>query len=129
MTPLYRPLWPPTIRANRKRLGRHVRNFDPKLRNNEKETQVLRGTYAKFSQNHPTRTALLSTDGRLLAEASPHDDVWGIGLRANDNAASNSATWRGQNLLGSIFERVRAMMREDLTSFPPLSLPRPSPMT
>ena len=56
-----------------------------------KETQVLRGTYAKFSQNRPMRTALLSTGDRLLAEASPHDDVWGIGLRANGSAASNPA--------------------------------------
>ena len=65
------------------------------------------------------RTALLSTGNRLLAEASPHDDVWGIGPRAKGKAASNLAAWLGQNLLGSILERVRAMMREDLTSFPP----------
>ena len=50
------------------------------------------------------RTALLSTGNRRLAEASPHDDVWGIGLRANDSAASNPAAWRGQNLLGSILD-------------------------
>ena len=110
-----------------KRLGRHVRNFDPKLWNNVKETQGLRGTYAIFSQNHPMRTALLSTGNRRLAKASPHDDVWGIGLGANDSAASNPAAWRGQNLLGSILERVRAIMQEDPTSFPPYRFPdRPS---
>ena len=41
-----------------KRLGRHVRNFDPKLWNDVKETQICRGTYTSISQNHPMRTAL-----------------------------------------------------------------------
>ena len=72
----------------------------------------------KIVPEPPMRTALLSTGDRLLAEASPHYDVWGIGLRANDSAASNPAAWRGQNLLGSILERVRTMMPEDLIPLP-----------
>ena len=56
------------------------------------------------------RTALLNTGNRRLAQASPHNDVWGIGLRASDRAASSPAAWRSQNPLDSVLERVRAMM-------------------
>ena len=53
------------------------------------------------------RRALLHTSRRRLAEASPHDNLWGIGLRACDHHASSSGTWRGSNLLGQILEHVR----------------------
>ena len=50
---------------------------------------------------------LLHTNRRSLAEASPHENPWGIGLRACDHHASSTDTWRGSNLLGQILEHVR----------------------
>ena len=61
---------------------------------------VLAGTFAKFTQNPAMKQHLLSTGTNLLAEASPLDPVWGIGLRADDPDANDPLRWRGTNLLG-----------------------------
>lgn len=50
---------------------------------------------------------------QVLAEASPLDPVWGIGLRADSPAAKTPASWRGQNLLGQALQQVRARMIAD----------------
>ena len=44
------------------------------------------------------RLALENTGNRRLAEASPHDNVWGIGLSAFNPRAASPASWLGQNL-------------------------------
>ena len=62
-----------------KRLGRQVRHFHPALWQNECEAIVLRSNLAKFSQNKEMGVALESTGAHRIAEASPHDKVWGIG--------------------------------------------------
>ena len=41
---------------------------------------VVKGNIAKFSQNEKPLDLLLSTDDKILVEASPKDTVWGIGL-------------------------------------------------
>ena len=41
---------------------------------------VVKGNIAKFSQNEKLLDFLLSTDDKILVEASPKDTVWGIGL-------------------------------------------------
>lgn len=41
---------------------------------------VVKGNIAKFSQNEKPLDFLLSTDDKILVEASPKDTVWGIGL-------------------------------------------------
>lgn len=50
---------------------------------------------------------LLSTGNRVLAEASPMDTIWGIGLGNENEKAQNPNTWRGQNLLGFALMEVR----------------------
>ena len=91
----------------KKRLGRQVRHFDHESWQQECENIVLRGNLAKFSQNEDMRLALMHTGQRRLAEASPHDKLWGIGLSACDYRASSTGTWRGSNLLGQALEHVR----------------------
>ena len=55
----------------------------------EKQNAVLSGTYAKFTQNPAiTKNRLLSCDNNLLAEYSPLDPVWGVGLRTNGPRAN-----------------------------------------
>ena len=93
-----------------KRLGRNVRYFDYALWEQERENIVKRATYAKFSQNTGMGGRLLDTGNKRLAEASPYDKLWGIGLRAEDPDAQHPATWRGQNLLGTILEEVRQLL-------------------
>lgn len=47
----------------------------------------------------------------MLAEASPHDKVWGIGMDAFDPNVERHECWRGQNLLGKILMYVRTKIR------------------
>ena len=48
--------------------------------------------------------------GTVLAEASPHDIKWGIGLEADDPRARQRHRWRGRNLLGEVLMEVRDML-------------------
>ena len=83
-----------------KRIGRSVRNFDSTVWDREKQNAVLSGNYAKFTQNPAMKHHLLSTGNKRLAEASPLDPVWGIGLRADDPRAKDPRQWMGKKLLG-----------------------------
>ena len=78
-----------------KRLGRHVRHFDHELWQSECENTVLHGNLANFSQNEEMHLALIQTGDRRLAEASPHDNLWGIGLSACDPRGSSLDSWWG----------------------------------
>ena len=80
-----------------KRIGRGVSNFDNAVWDRVREDSVLAGNLAKFSQNPTVKYHLLSTGSKSLAEASPFDPVWGIGLRADDPEARDPRLWRGKN--------------------------------
>ena len=64
------------------------------------------------------RFALLQTGDRRLAEASPHDNLWGIGLSACDPRASSPDSWYGKNLLGQALENARELLRHESTAPP-----------
>ena len=96
-----------------KALGKQVRNFDASIWDRCKEEIVYNGNYAKFDQNAKARKYyLFNTGNTFLAEASPFDTVWGIGLEADHPDATNPSKWKGQNLLGKILMRVRKDLRE-----------------
>lgn len=90
-----------------KALGRGVRNFDEEVWQRVRYDVVVRGNLAKFSQNPALRRRLLESGERVIAEASASDRVWGIGLRADDPAATRPGAWRGENLLGKALMEVR----------------------
>ena len=54
---------------------------------------------------------LLSTGNQRLAQASPFDPVWGIGLRADDPEAQDSSRWRRKKLLREALSAVRDTLR------------------
>ena len=76
---------------------------------------MLSGNYAKFTQNPAMKHHLLSTGNKRLAEASPLDPVWGIGLRADDPRAKDPRQWIGKNLLGEALSAVREAIRDTET--------------
>lgn len=90
-----------------KALGRKVQNFDKVVWDKGKKNIVHKGNTRKFLQNSALRNFLLSTGDRVLAEASPTDRIWGIGLGKNNPGALEPEKWRGQNLLGFTLMRVR----------------------
>ncbi|MBN6042186.1 NADAR family protein [Amycolatopsis sp. 195334CR] len=68
------------------------------------------GNLAKFGQHEDLREFLLGTGERVLVEASPLDDVWGIGLAHDHPDAAEPARWPGSNLLGFALGEVRARL-------------------
>lgn len=86
-------------------LGRKVKNFNNELWDKHKEDFMFNACYAKFSQNDKLKDFLLSTGNHEIVEASPVDNIWGIGF-SSDNAMENVDKW-GQNLLGKVLMKVR----------------------
>lgn len=77
-----------------KQLGRRAQGFDKLVRERERETAFITGTY-KFAQNPTMQQRLLGTGDIILAEASSFGSSWGIGLRADDPAARSPSTMVG----------------------------------
>ncbi len=90
-----------------KQLGRRVRNFRSDLWDGHRFDVVVQGSIAKFEQNETLRRYLLGTGDRILAEASPVDNIWGIGFAASDPRAKDPLQWTGLSLLGFALMQVR----------------------
>ena len=95
-----------------KKLGRKVKNYDDAVWKNVRFDVVVKGNLAKFSQNEKLRNFLISTDDKVLVEASPKDEVWGIGLDEHSSEASSPWKWKGTNLLGFALMEVRDKLRK-----------------
>ncbi|MFF0969806.1 NADAR family protein [Streptomyces sp. NPDC003703] len=94
-----------------KKAGRLVRGFDDAIWARERFGIVVEGSIHKFAAHPALRDFLLATGDRVLVEASPVDRVWGIGLAAADEAASDPERWRGPNLLGFALMAARERLR------------------
>eukprot|EP00516_Mucochytrium_quahogii_P013801 CAMPEP_0203803254 /NCGR_PEP_ID=MMETSP0100_2-20121128/12705_1 /ASSEMBLY_ACC=CAM_ASM_000210 /TAXON_ID=96639 /ORGANISM=" , Strain NY0313808BC1" /LENGTH=59 /DNA_ID=CAMNT_0050710897 /DNA_START=309 /DNA_END=485 /DNA_ORIENTATION=- len=53
---------------------------------------------------------LLSTGDKILAEASPFDKIWGIGMSAKRYGAFDQKNWKGSNLLGKVLMKTRSIL-------------------
>ncbi|GJF25140.1 NADAR family protein [Streptomyces sp. HO565] len=97
--------------AEAKKAGRLVRGFDEAVWERERFRIVVEGSVHKFASDPALRAFLLDTGDRVLVEASPVDRVWGIGLTADDEAATDPERWRGENLLGFALMVARGRLR------------------
>ena len=103
-----------------KKIGRRVKNFDDARWSRVAFSYVVAGNILKFTQNSVMGRYLLSTNNSILVEASPYDEVWGIGM--NELEASyvwglrgvDPSTWKGKNLLGFALMEARDAMRVDM---------------
>ena len=62
---------------------------------------------SKFSQNSNLKDILLSTKNKIIAEASPRDKIWGIGLGSKNPNSKNKNEWKGTNILGWALMKAR----------------------
>lgn len=90
-----------------KDLGKLVRGFNPVTWDNCKYEIVYNSNYAKFTQNPDLMSKLNATGDAVMAEASPGDKIWGIGMSADDPKAKQPDQWQGENLLGKILMEIR----------------------
>ena len=56
----------------------------------------------------------MNTGNKRLAQASPLDPVWGVGLRADDPRTNDPRQWRGKHLLGDALSAVREAIRDQV---------------
>lgn len=99
---------PEEVRA----LGRNINGFD-ELKWSERKYEIVKeGNFHKFHQNKKLRTYLLSTEDAILVEASPVDEIWGIGLTCDSKFAKDPYAWNGLNLLGFGLMEVREYLRQ-----------------
>lgn len=105
-----------------KSLGRSVQNFDEKEWNKAKFEIVVQGNVLKFSNGgKEMRDHLEETGERELVEASPHDNIWGIGVKGgieecqrqerHGTLEESRKKW-GKNLLGKVIVEARKRIRE-----------------
>lgn len=93
--------------AEAKKLGRKVKGFTEKEWLANRYEIVKQGNLHKFSQDEELKNFLKNTQNRILVEASPYDNIWGIGLTKDAKNVENPETWRGLNLLGFALMEVR----------------------
>ena len=104
---LYIKIMDAYIPREQKEYGRRVKGFDQEVWDKAKLNIVYFGNMAKYSQNKGLRNLLFATEGKTLAEASPYDKIWGVGLSQKNPGINNRKNWKGQNLLGETLTLVR----------------------
>ena len=97
--------------SDQKALGRQIKGFNKERWDKVCLGIVYKGNHAKFTQNPELKEELLGTFDRLMVEASPYDQVWGIGLDENEPGINIAMNWKGQNLLGWAI----TMVKQELT--------------
>jgi ribA/ribD-fused uncharacterized protein len=88
-----------------KSLGRKVKNFNSVIWEKERYNIVWCGNMLKFGSDVELLDILQDTGDAVIAEASPYDKIWGIGMRKRKGLTEKD--WKGLNLLGKVLEEVR----------------------
>jgi ribA/ribD-fused uncharacterized protein len=99
--------------AEVKKLGRLVNGFDPIVWEVHKYDIVVKGNQYKFSQHPALKSFLIATESKIIVEASPVDNIWGIGMAASDSGVYDPQKWKGENLLGFALMEVRDKLRNN----------------
>ncbi|MEH0153103.1 NADAR family protein [Limibacter armeniacum] len=99
-----------------KKLGRKVTGFDKDVWDKHCFEIVKQGNIHKFSQHEAMKAYLLSTKDKVIVEASPYDNIWGIGLAKTAPNIENPHTWKGLNLLGFALMAARDFLNSSDTS-------------
>jgi ribA/ribD-fused uncharacterized protein len=94
-----------------KDLGRQVIGFNEKIWVENRYDIVKMGNIHKFNQHPKLAEFLLNTENRVLVEASPVDNIWGIGLSQEQKEIENVYAWQGLNLLGFALMEVRDFLK------------------
>jgi ribA/ribD-fused uncharacterized protein len=94
-----------------KRFGRMIRNFEKTIWDRRCLGIVYEGNLAKFTQNPDLKEQMLATENRIFVEASPLDNIWGIGLAEDAEGIDDPSYWFGLNLLGQALTLVKQELK------------------
>jgi ribA/ribD-fused uncharacterized protein len=98
--------------GKQKAIGRRNANFDRHLWESHATGGIKEGCLKKFTAHSTLKNILKQSGKRILAEASPSDVYWGIGLSLRDPLVTNQDKWGGRNELGKILMAIRRELRE-----------------
>jgi len=96
--------------AEQKALGKLVKGFTEETWNDVAKDFVTLANYDKFTQNADYMRFLVEHKGKFFVEASPYDDIWGIGMPLGAEGIENPANWKGTNWLGECINIARDMI-------------------
>ena len=97
-----------------KHIGDNVANFDEDVWMTRARDVMMEANMAKFNQSAVCRQYLLDSGTKHLAEASPTDTYWGIGLGLRDANILKRDTWPidGHNAMGHILMQIRDHLKQ-----------------
>lgn len=98
-----------------KALGRQVKNFDAGKWMAVCQDIMVPALVSKFEQDPYALEVMLSTEDAIIVEASPFDNIWGIGLSADNPNAQIPGRWKGKNYLGNVLMRARDELRRRIS--------------
>ena len=90
-----------------KKYGRQVNNFVLDIWNEKRYEIMVNALRLKFKQNQDIKDALKNTGNKEIYEASPYDNIWGIGFGYTFAFTIDKADF-GTNLLGKALMKVRS---------------------
>jgi ribA/ribD-fused uncharacterized protein len=88
-----------------------IKNFDKAIWDKNCLAIVYKGNIAKFTQNPELKEQMLATEDRIFVEASPLDNIWGIGLDETVEGIDYPSNWLGLNLLGQALTLVKQELK------------------
>jgi ribA/ribD-fused uncharacterized protein len=95
-----------------KKLGRQVHPFNEELWQKNVCYIAKDIVICKFNSSETLKKKLLDTDDALLAETSPRDKIWGIGM-SNNLDISYPYKWKGCNILGWALMEARDVLKNN----------------
>lgn len=99
------------LRAQRpidaRNIGKLVRGFEESRWNAVSDDVMFAGLVLKLVHHPELKARLLATGKRVIAEASPFDHIWGIGMEESHPDAKCPDKWPGTNRLGRLWMRLR----------------------
>lgn len=93
--------------GEQKAYGRKVKGFDSALWSEHCVDIMVPALVSKFTSTPRLQQLILSSGDATMVEASPYDQIWGVGLGVNDRRILDEAQWRGKNLLGICLMKAR----------------------
>lgn len=97
-----------------KRLGKQVSPWDEDLWVLKRKPIMVRGCLQKAREHPEVAELLQSLRGKIIAEASKSDTIWGVGLTKGDPRLQDPDQWLGLNVLGEVWMEVARIMDNDV---------------